>query len=963
MIRYPGMCSRPTVWLLLAGIAVPGFLGAQESSDANAPEDKVSKLEEIIVTGTRIRRRDFTSPSPLVTISREDLEFSGQPTLEEYLNKLPQMQPVTGRSLNNGSDGTAVLNLRGMGPGRTLVLLNGRRVAPSGTGSAVDVNNLPSALIERAEIITGGASTVYGSDAIAGVVNFITRDDFSGLSVEGGYNATAEGDADIWDANLAYGLDLQGGGNITFYVGRYEREELFADQREISTQFLIDNGEQGELMPGGSFFIPGGLVFFPSVDLGDGEINVTWDPDGTPRAFAFPDDLWNFQPFNYLQTPLSRDTIGVLGRVPVSASWEAYFEGGYARNEAASTLAPAFYGEFVIVNPDNPVLTPETQALFSREEFAVEPGLAGMFLAERLVELGPRIIEHDLEYVRAVAGLRGAFGDGWELDAWITYADAEESEGYFNTGSISRIQQGLLVDPATGQCFDSSGGCVPTDLFGEGNLSADAQDFIRVKNVESRTSRTQWLASAVLAGSPFDIRGRPVDMAFGAEWRSDEAHYQADELFFTGDAIGLNPEASIDGTESVYELYSEAIFTLFEGHSSDQRLELEVGGRWSNYDNADTVETWKAGLNWQHTGSLRFRTMFQHAVRAPNNAELFTEQFSVINQDFLGNNVDPCSASQDPVGNGNVEKCIVQGLPEDQIGVFEAAPGYPTEFILGGNPDLQPEASDTFTVGFVYSPAWVSGLTFAVDYYDLEVEDAIGEVAPGNICFDPNNREGVFCEKLERDSSGNVFRITSLIENRGLLATDGIDFQVQYVTDLPTSLALMDGSAQLTIGAALTHVFSLEYQENIVTEVFDCNGLFGAPCNNLFGIGTGTYPENKLNVNLNYGSGGLSGNLAWRWIDGTDNAAVLAPEFIYGFPDPVIAVPDVSSWSYLDLGLAYEWDNGLLLRLGINNLTDKDPPLMGNAQNGNNTDALLYDVYGRTYYLNLRYRFGSWGSE
>jgi outer membrane cobalamin receptor len=247
------MFSRRRSWLLLAGIAIPGLLAAQGTSTSDPAEEDEGAfvLEEVIVTGTRIKRRDFESPSPLVTVSREDLEFSGQPTLEEYLNKLPQMQPVTGRSLNNGSDGTAVLNLRGMGPGRTLVLLNGRRVAPSGTGSAVDVNNLPSVLIDRVEIITGGASTVYGSDAIAGVVNFITRKDFEGLSIEGGYNVAAEGDADIWDANLAYGLELPGGGNITFYAGRYEREELFADAREISSEFWIDTGDRGELVRGG----------------------------------------------------------------------------------------------------------------------------------------------------------------------------------------------------------------------------------------------------------------------------------------------------------------------------------------------------------------------------------------------------------------------------------------------------------------------------------------------------------------------------------------------------------------------------------------------------------------------------------------------------------------------------------------------------------------------------------------
>lgn len=953
-------------WIAAACPVLPAFflltatpVYSQDVGQAGDHDAEFLELEEIVVTGTRIKRRDFSSPSPLVTVEREDLEFSGQPTLEEYLNKLPQMQPITGRASNNGSDGTAELNLRGMGAGRTLVLLNGRRVAPSGTGSAVDVNNLPSTLIERIEIITGGASTVYGSDAIAGVVNFITRDDFVGLSVEGGYNITGEGDADIWDANIVYGLDLPTGGNISFYAGRYEREELFAGAREISSVVVTEDWVSGEFQPGGSSTVPGAFIFSPRVDLGTGPVNVTWDPDGTPRAFVRPVDLYNFQPVNYLQAPLSRDSLGFLGQVPISGSWEAYFEGAYARNKAASTLAPAPYQSFAVVNTDNPVLTQETQELFSRDEFAVEPGLAGMFLGKRLLELGARIIDHDREYIRLLGGIRGSFGDGWELDAWVSYTDADEETRFFNTGSIGRIQQGLLVDPATGQCFDTSGGCVPVDLFGEGRLSQEALDYIRIDDVLNVTSRKQSLASVVVTGEPFDIWSGPVDMAFGAEWRSDEASFSADDLLFTGDAIGLRAGAPINGTESVYELYSEAIFTLYEGRSSDQELEMELGGRWSSYDNAGTVETWKAGLNWQFSESLRFRTMFQHAVRAPNNTELFTAQFSEFSA-FVGTfTVDPCSASQDPVGSGNAEKCISQGLSESQIGIFEATPFYPTEFIAGGNPNLKPESSDTFTVGAVFSPVAVEGLTVTVDYYDLEIEDTIGGIFPDVICFDPKNAADVFCENLERDSTGNVFRVTSLIENRGLLATDGIDFQVQYGTDLPDSLALFDGHANLTVGAALTHVFSLEFQENIVTQVLDCNGVFGWPCWQLFsGSSPGTYPENKLNTNFTYRSGPFTGQLAWRWIDGTDNAAPLGSDICCGIPDPVLAMPSVSSWNYFDLGLAYEWDFGLLVRLGINNLLDEDPPLMGDAQLENNTDALMYDVFGRTYYLNLRYQFG-----
>ncbi|MGD8356617.1 MAG: TonB-dependent receptor [Lysobacterales bacterium] len=932
---------------------------AQDSPDPEPADQEPSIIEEVIVTGTRIKRRDFDSPSPLVTVPREDFEFSGQPMLDDYLNTLPQLQPFNGRTTNNGSDGTTALDLRGLGPGRTLVLLNGRRIAPSGTGSAVDVNNLPSILIDRVEIITGGASTVYGSDAIAGVINFITRSHLSGLSVEGSYSVTAKGDSDIWDANAVYGWDLSNDGNITFYGGRYEREELYADMRDISSQLFYDDWESGELKPGGSSTIPSGVVFKPQIDLGTGPGPVTWTRDGTPRPAVFPKDLYNYQPFNYLQTPLTRDTLGVLGTLPLAGRWESYFEASYARNKSESSLAPAPFDGYVAVNTDNPVLTAATRALFSREDFVVEDesGLAFMTLARRLAEFGPRIIEHDHRYARFLAGIRGEFGSGWSLDAWLTYTDANEKQKYYNTGSNSRIQQGLLVDPATGQCFDTSGGCVPVDLFGEGNLSQEAQDFIRIDGVGTTTSRTQSLASIVVTGAPFEIWSGPVDMSFGLEWRSDNTRYRADDLLVTGDAIGLNADASIDGTESVYEFYSEALLSLWQSRTSGRRLQLEVGGRWSRYDRAGSVTTWKAGLNWQATDSLRFRTMMQHAVRAPNNEELFRAQLRYLASNFVTDTrPDPCSASSNPVNEGNADKCIAQGLPASQIGVFEATPYYPVEYTSGGNLDLVPESSDTFTAGLVFSPKAVAGLTLSVDYYDLQVEDTIGDVSPRVVCFDPLNTAGVFCDKIQRDETGNVSAINALIQNRGLLATNGVDAQIQFLTELPSMLSIFGDTAHLSVNATLNHVFSLEFQQNTVSTGLNCTGKFGWPCAYALSNGVGTFPRNRMSTNLNYRIGPLTVHLTWQWIGSVDNASPLGAEAIYGFSDPVAAIPRIGSWNYLDLGFAYWWDNGLLLRAGVNNLTDKDPPFMGD-QNENNTDALMYDVFGRTYFVNLRYEF------
>jgi outer membrane receptor protein involved in Fe transport len=308
------------------------------ASPEGAEEDTV--LEEVIVTGTRIPRRDFDAPSPLTTISSADIEFTPLPTLEETLNRMPQVAPGFGRASNNPGNGTATVDLRHMGAGRSLVLLNGRRMQASGVESEVDLTNIPRFLVERIEIITGGASAVYGSDAIAGVVNFITRKNYTGLEMEAGYAVTEKGDANAWDFNLAWGHDFADGrGNISLYTALLDRDPLFAGEREF-TRVAYEDDWEGNLVPSGSARTPDGVVFWPPADLGDGPVTVTFNPDSTPRKFLDPDDLYNYQPVNYLQIPLERRTLGAMGHYEFSDGFEAYFEASYTRSEPTTNLAP-----------------------------------------------------------------------------------------------------------------------------------------------------------------------------------------------------------------------------------------------------------------------------------------------------------------------------------------------------------------------------------------------------------------------------------------------------------------------------------------------------------------------------------------------------------------------------------------------------------------------------------------------
>jgi iron complex outermembrane receptor protein len=937
--------------LLLLSFSPVAFTQQDEAAGDGVTDAVEPTLEEVVVTGTRIKRRDYTSISPLSTISREDIEFSGQPTLEEYLNEMPQVQPGFGRTSNNPGDGTAQINLRNMGPGRTLVMMNGRRLAPSGVGSAVDVNNLPSALVERVEIITGGASTVYGSDAIAGVVNFITRDNFDGLTVEGSYNITEEGDGDIWDVNLVWGNDFADGrGNVTLYAGRYERAEVFAADREFTSVQYAQNYNTGLITESGSQTNPGGVILNPRFNLGSGPVQVTFNDDGTPRAFVQPADLWNFAPVNYLQIPLTRTTAGAMGRYQFNDHIEAYFEASYNLNEIERNLAPAPLRAVMTTNLSNPLLTDETRAMLAAAQ--VQPGISRFSFTRRMLELGNRIFDAEKEFQRVVGGLRGEILDGWDYDAWLIYTTADDEERILNNGSVSRLQQAMLVDPVTGDCMDPSGGCAPADVFGAGRLSAEAVDFLRWQPLSNVTERNQYVASAVVTGSPLDLWTGPLDMAFGMEWRRDELNFEADPILFNGDVIGIGGSSPIDGTESVLEFYTEALATLFESRSSVQKLDLEAGIRWSDYDLAGSVTTWKAGLDWRLTESLRFRTMVQHAVRAPNNSELFTQQLVTADFAIGQNESDPCSASANPVANGNVDKCLAQGLSQAQIGVFEATPFYPTDFISGGNPELVPESSDTFTMGMVITPTSVQDLTIAIDYYDLEVTDTIGSLDPALVCFDAKNAAGLFCDRIQRDSTGNIHRMENLFQNRGLLATDGIDLQAQYGFDLPDALDLFDQGAQLYMDAIWTHVFSLEEQANVVTDIFDCNGFFGRPCTSEIN------PENRMTLNFDYGSGPFTARLTWRWIDGSVNAITkIAGQF--GVPAaPKVPIPEIGSINYFDLGFSYLLGRSLSMRFGINNLADEEPPFMADSAFANNTSTSNYDIFGRSYYVGASYQFG-----
>ncbi|MEM6543715.1 MAG: TonB-dependent receptor [Pseudomonadota bacterium] len=914
-------------------------------------------LEEVVVTGSRIKRRDFTSPTPIQTVDRREIEAAGRLTLDEVMIRLPQLAPDFGRTSNNPGDGTARVNLRGLGASRTLALLNGRRLAPSGVGNSFDVNNLPRTLIDRVEVITGGAAAVYGSDAVAGVVNFITRTDVDGLGLDVDFGVTADGDAQSRDINITYGSEVfDDRGRITGYVGVLERDSLLAGEREFTRLALVDGDFTGSLQPGGSFRVPELLIFQP-VDLGMDVGFPVFDPAGNPRVFNNPEDQFNFAPLNYLQVPLTRFNAGFFSEVTLTSAAELYSEISFTRNESRSRLASVSAGGALTVNLDNPLLTASTSQLLA-DNFSSDGVTATFPYGRRLSEVGPRITENERDYLRVVVGVRGQLSDHWDYDGWLSYTDNSESTLFLNDASESRFAQGVLVSPATGECVDPQGGCVPVNPFGPGNISVDAADFLRIDNVENRTERSQTNLAFFVTGPLFKGWAGAIDLAAGASWRQDKADFRADEVLFAGDTLGFRGEAAVRGTDEVFETFAELKIPLLSELSGARYLGIEAGLRYSDYKFSEGQWTYKLGGEWEPVSGLRLRAMQQRAVRAPNVGELFEEQFEESTFTASVFTPDPCSSSLDPVGNGNVEKCLQQGLNLDQIGVFEAVLPTTGITVRGGNSQLEPETADTLTIGAVIEPEFMPAWSFSVDYFDFDVDDAIGQIDTSAICFDQRNIDGLFCDNIQRDTNGNIVRIEELINNRGSLNVSGVDTQLRFEGTLPSYLSLDRYSASVSVTASWTHLLEYEQQENLVSTTLSCVGRFGTPCfdGDIFD-GAQTFPRNRLTTITQYESGPLSAQLTWQYIQGTRNAAPLGIPFQTA-DDPQLAVSDIGSKNYFDLSLGFKVSEKLLLRASVNNLSDTSPPLMADAVLQNNTDSGLYDVFGRSYFVSMRLRTG-----
>lgn len=967
--------SAASLAIGVALIAMPSF--AQETP----AEDTAG--ETIIVTGSRIARPDLESSSPVSFVGAEEFELQQAVNVEDVLNDLPQVIPSTSGVSNNPGGGVATVDLRGLGSNRTLVLVDGRRYISYDPSQIVDLNTIPSALIERVDVVTGGASAVYGSDAIAGVVNFITKRNFTGVELNTNYDISEQGDGGRFNVDATIGGDFADGrGNMVVHAGYFKRNAVFAGQREETTVSLSDNGA-GSLFPGGSSSIPSFRAAIPglasALGIGGATAAVRFGANGDAIPYSATTNLYNAAPVNYLQVPQERFIGYSKATYEINEHFRPYVEAVFVNNRVSSQLAPTPIGNTtpyrdgslganLQLHVYSPFLGAATQTALQGLDTDGDGYVSPTAYGRRFLETGPRINQDDRNAYRIVTGMSGEIAGDWSYDGYYSYSRTKNSQVQAGNIQLSALLAGTRTafqDPTTGTvsvtpiaglagggtlvCADASAranGCVPVNIYGEGRVSADAVDYISIRAQNQETAVEQVASFAITNGNLFDFGAGPVGIALGVEHRREFAEFIPDTFLSSGDVGGFNAGDPTEGAYNLTEFFGEVTVPLLADKPFFQRLEVTGAARYSDYSNAvGGVFTWAAGALWEPISGLTLRGNYQRAIRGPNVNELFGGQ--TVSFDGA---TDPCSTADAATGALR-EACIANGVPAAVVGTEDYLSGstsYPA--LQGGNPNLTEERAKTWTVGAAFVPSFVNGLSLTVDYYNVRIDDAISTVGAQNIvdaCLTFNSP--AYCSLIERAPNGEFQRFVDLNFNAAALRTQGIDAGARL--DVPLGFGFSDDKGKITFDFKGSYLIALDYTPVVGLPIEnECAGRFGRTCSDTVAFGPTPKWRHAFRTTYREGPGFVS--VLWRHIgssrdddDSTD-----------------YAVERLNAKNYFDLTLGYDVNDNLSFALGVDNLLDTGfQPIAGVQNSGNgqqsNTYPATYDVLGRYYSVSARMRF------
>jgi len=1021
-----------TAGVVALAVASPAAAQDTDEAEAGVTETATKPSGDIIVSGSRIKRPNLESTIPVATLTAAELTQTGNVILGDRLALLPQFRPTftsqnSGRFI--GTAGISILDLRGLGTARTLVLQNGLRHVSSQPGAqTVDVSTIPVDLIERVDIVTGGNSSVYGSDAIAGVVNFVLKRDFEGVSLRAQNGISDEGDGNNFIAAVTAGTNFSGGrGNIAVSLEYNRNDPIFFSQRDYAgardgrRQLQLVEDTLGEPAAGNGNSDTQLTSNIKNIGISTGGAftsNCQTATPGSPRAalncsgvfntarttqfgnvFVFQPDgslvrnvvERDFRPFGsgngqgglgstlretgLLQTGNTRYSANLIGSFEMSDAFRPYIEAKFVRTESIQEGQPTFSSG--ALNPtfsiNNPFLTAQARNLLVT---ALPAGTTGFTTSRFNIDFGGRGENHERDLYRVVVGAEGNFFDTWSYNIALNYGRAEtfyQTRGNVLLANFTRAVNavrnpaGQIVCAVNADAVTTNddAACRPLNLFGLGAPSAEALDYIGFTS-----SREQWSeqknALVTISGDSsklFELPGGPVQFVIGGEWREEDSFSAFDDVTRSGQTF-LNSIANFDPpTLEIWEAFGEIRIPLLTDVPFFNELTIDGAGRMSDYNNIGTIFSYNVGGVWSPVEGVRFRANYGRAVRAPTQSDLFGAQ----SQTFLNGLADPCSQRNINNNPNRVANCAAGGVPTTQTfnGVTEPFTNEPNSGISGlsgGNPGLFEETSDSWTVGAVFTPQFLPGFSMSVDWYSIELSQAIATIGAQTVinqCYDdPGGINNQFCGAIFRNPNGtfrgqqNVRHAGGVVEfpltgqsfiqgpfNFARTETSGIDVDLAYTHNF-------DGDWRLNARALVSYLLD----RNLFTSITDPNfrtrerSTLGNPeWNAQFNMTVG-YKNFDLLYSLRY----LSKQTIGAWA--TQNVEQGRP------PQNADAFPQVfyPSVTYSDIRASARINDAHSVFVGVDNLFDRLPPL---DLLGDGAGSAIFPNMGRFFYAGFTASF------
>ncbi len=900
---------------MLAGLAPAALAQTAEDQTAppsNAGDESIAATTEaagndgtIVVTGTRIRGGNLTAAGPVSIIGAEEIANTGQVNLENILQRLPASAGFGGNQTNaywtGRGWGTSQINLRGLGINRTLTLLNGRRLVNGGTGAntSPDLNMIPVAALERVDVLKDGASAIYGTDAVAGVVNLITRRNYKGIGVGARYGITERGDARDLTVDAAIGVQGERGGIALFATFQDTGPANMASRApcglgEVAGALVCVNSAS---TAGGRATLPNGQqINFNNVPGGNGNF---YEPYVAARHNYNGNASLNA--INQIQ----RLSTALFAHYEVSDDIEVFAEGLFTHRETSQLATPGTLRNLAIPasNPTNPT------------------GQNIVLVQRRLIETGDRTAFQETDTYQLTGGLRGDFAGGWHWEVALSWGRNTGIDGFTNVANLERVANTL----DTSRCSFAAGAAIPCgDYLGAGDVS---QAVVNYTTFTSRDTGGNELLSltADISGKLFNLPGGPLGVALGATYREDTGWRNPDPLTVLGIA-NTNQQSPIFGKIKVKEAYLEISAPLLANLPLIENLTINGAVRYSDYNLFGSDWNYKIGGDWQIGGGFSARATWGTAFRAPSVPELF----GGVSQGQL-TTTDPCSNYSNSTNATLVANCRASGVPAGYVQL-----GNSILTNTGGNLALRPETAETLTAGVVFQPRFARGLTLTADFFDISIDNGIRAI-PGStklaLCYNTPNFGQPFCTPRDftrNTLTGEVNFLSSQLINVGQEEMRGIDFGANYAGKV--------GGLDALLNVNVTYLDKYQIRNYAGAAPVTYDGRIGG--------GNGGYSKWRGYGVASLGRDGFTGTWSTQWIGGAQDFNALPTQIGY----------KVGNVFYHNVQLAYEVPNGPRISFGVDNLFDRKSPFIRSYTDGN-TDTMTYDLAWRRFYLAIRYDF------